>query len=173
MLRVYLDNDVTSAISRRACERAELAAVDQLLEWKRAGKIILDTSRQSPREMDRAPREHQDGLKEGLADLGMAPIDHQALGSYTLTDPYGGSICNPLVKDIVDESLYSDFLATGLGADDAKHLMYAVHNGYERFVTWDRHFINRRTILEKRCPAILIRKPSELVGELSKAGNNE
>ena len=127
MLRVYLDNNVGSAIRRRDCEPAEIDAILQLLEWGRAGVIMLGTSRQSLREMERAPPQNRGDLKEGLTDLEIAKDDHKLLGSYTLTDPCGGYICNPLVTDIVDEPLYSRLLDAGLKPDDAKHFMYAVH----------------------------------------------
>jgi hypothetical protein len=64
MLKIYLDNDVSSAITRRDLEKAELDALDLLIDCKRHKRIILDTSRQSPREMERAPeisRESKEG----------------------------------------------------------------------------------------------------------------
>jgi hypothetical protein len=170
MLRVYIDNDVASAISRGSTEKrckAEIEALDQLLHWHGAGQIILGTSRQSPREMERAPTQYQAGLKKGLEGLDLAKNDHTVLGAFAIIDPYGGFISNPLVTDIVDKRLYSLLLATGLEAEDAKHLMDAVHNGYERFLTWNRkHFLNRKAKLEGLCPSIKIQKPSELVAEL-------
>jgi predicted nucleic acid-binding protein len=171
MLRVYTDNDVASAVTRGSTEtrdKAEVGALDQLLRWNAAGQIILATSRQSPREMEQAPIQYQSALKKGLHALEIAKDDHIVLGSSTITDPYGGFITNPIVTDIVDQRLYDLLLATGLGADDAKHLMYAVHNGYERFLTWNRKdFLNRKAKLEGLCPSIKIQKPSELVAELS------
>ena len=71
------------------------------------------------------------------------------------------------MTDIVDEQLYDDLLAAGLEPDDAKHLMYAVHNGYQRFLTLDKKILNRRDDLEKRCPSIRIQQPSKLTSELS------
>ena len=167
MLKIYLDNDVSSAITRRDLEKAELDALDLLIDCKRRKRIILDTSRQSPREMERAPAQYHGNLKKGLVELGQAAKDHKFLGSYTLSDQYGGSITNPLVTDIVDEPLYSQVLATGLKSDDSKHLMYASHNHYERFVTCDGNFLNRRADLERLCPSIRIQRPSELVAEFS------
>ena len=167
MLKVYLDNDVASAISRRDLDEAELEAIDQLLEAKRSGNLDLGTSRQSPREMERAPSQHQAKLKTGLSELALAEDDHKVLGFHMQTDQYGGCISNPLVTDIVDDQLYSDLLVAGLKKDDAKHLMYAVHNGYERFLTCDGGILSRKTAIEKRCPSIRIQKPSELVAKLS------
>jgi hypothetical protein len=166
MIRVYLDNDVTSAITQRdQKDPAEAAAIDRLLEWSDS-KVELATSRQSPREMERAPVGYQAGLKAGLSGLQIAVNDHQVLGSFNLSDPYGGCVCNPIVTDVVDDALYSGLISTGLRPDDAKHLMYAVHNGYQRFLTWDKHFLSRKAELATLCPSIDIQKPSEFVAAM-------
>jgi hypothetical protein len=47
MLKVYCDNDVTSAISQRDFDKTELKAITGLLKAQSSGKIILKTSRQS------------------------------------------------------------------------------------------------------------------------------
>ena len=89
MLKIYLDNDVASATSRRDWDKAELDPIDQLVEWHRDSKIVLGTSRQSPREMEGAPAEYQDKLKKGLSELGLAADDHRVLGFSTLIDRFG------------------------------------------------------------------------------------
>ncbi|MDP2682053.1 MAG: hypothetical protein Q8P28_04480 [Deltaproteobacteria bacterium] len=167
MLKVYLDNNVASAISRRDMDKAELEAIDQLLEAKRSVNLDLGTSCQSLREMERAPSNHRAKLKTGLSEVAEVEDDHKVLGFHTQTDQYGGCITNPLVTDIVNDKLYSDLLASGLKDDDAKHLMYAVHNGYQRFLTCDGGILSRKTTLGKICPLIRIQKPSELIKELS------
>jgi hypothetical protein len=83
MLKAYFDNDVVSAITRRDWDKAELAAIDQLLGMKRSGTIVLGASRQSLREMERAPSQHQAKLKTGLAELVLAEDDHILLGFHT------------------------------------------------------------------------------------------
>ena len=77
----------------------------------------------------------------------------------------------PSGDDIVDEALYSTLVEEGLKADDAKHFMYAVHNHYDRFVTWDRNFLNRRGTLGSCCGTIQIQTPEELVSELLHASD--
>jgi len=171
MLKVYLDNDVASSISQRDCDPAELRAIDLLLEANRSGNLAIETSRQSPREMERAPSQHQAKLKTGLSELDLAKDDHKVLGFHTQSDQYGGCISNPLVTDIVDDHLYKDLLAAGLKADDAKHLMYALHNGYQRFLTCDKGILSHRPFLENcRCPSMRVQRPSELAAELCDAG---
>ncbi len=46
------------------------------------------------------------------------------------------------------------------------HLMYAVHNGYESFLTCDQGILRRRDNLRNVCGSIRIQRPSELAIEL-------
>jgi hypothetical protein len=167
MIRIYLDNDVSSAITRRDLPNVEMVAVDQLLAWHHARKILLGTSRQSHREMERAPIQHQPKLKAALAGLDIASDDHRLLGFSTLSDQYGGFFAGPLITDIVDEELYARLMATGLKRDDAHHLMYAVHNSFAWFVTMDRNFLSRSSVLASICSSIGFCKPSGLISKLS------
>src|SRR5439155_1154889 len=72
----------------------------------------------------------------------------------------------PIITDIVDEALFADLRGLGLDDSDAKHLMYAVTNACDRFVTLDPDFLNRRAALEARCPSIRILRPAGLAAEL-------
>ena len=166
MIKVYLDNDVASGISNRDLDKAEQDAIDQLLNWQHSGKIEVGTSRQAIREMERAPFQYQAKLKTGISNLGLAENDHRVLGFNMQTDQYG-CISSPLVTDVVDEQLYADLLKAGLETDDAKHLMYAVYNSYQQFLTCDKGILKHRIDLKKCCPSIQIQKPSELVVKLS------
>ncbi len=49
---------------------------------------------------------------------------------------------------------------------DARHLMVAICNGFNRFVTTDPDFIDRHHQIEARFSSIKIVKPSELLEEL-------
>ena len=82
-------------------------------------------------------------------------------------DYLGGFITNPLVTDIVDDALFAALNAQGLRDAAARHLMYAVCNACDRFVTLDPDFLDRRDALEAQCRGLRIVKPSELVTELS------
>src|SRR6516162_2627363 len=42
-----------------------------------------------------------------------------------------------MVTEVVDERLFSDLNKAGLLDGDARHLMYAIHNKCDRFVTLD------------------------------------
>lgn len=165
-MRVYFDNDVVSRISRRDGAKTEMDAIDRLMETNRASQVEIGTSRQSPREMERAPLHHQATLKTGLSELEVSADDSRLLGFCQLTDRYGGFISYPMLTEIVDGRLYADLLAYGLKADDAKHLMYAVHQGYERFLTCDGGILSRRSLIEQRCPPLRVQRPSDLAAEL-------
>ncbi len=167
MVKIYFDNDVASAISKRDLNEEELNAIDQLFNWMRSGKIVIGTSRQSLREMSRAPSQYQAELKTGISGLEVAENDHKVLGFHMQTNQRGGCISNPFVTDVIDKKLYSALLNEGLKTDDARHLMYAVHNGYKRFLTCDNGILSRRINLEKLYSSTQIQKPSELVTKMS------
>jgi hypothetical protein len=147
MLRVYLENTVVSTRTRRNCSQEELDAIDQLYRWSESRDIVIGeyefgTSRHTRREMERAPAQYQAKLKSALEGPEIAKDDHKVVGSHTQTDPLGGCISNVFSSDTPDEELYSKLRGTGLDEDDAKHLLYAVGNKYERFVTLDiKHFL--------------------------------
>ncbi len=105
---------------------------------------------------------------DGLTGLELAKDDHKVLGSYTTTDRLGGCTSIPLVTDIVNEPLYSALFSFGIKVDDAKHLMYAIHNGFDYFVTRDKGILNRRAQVEALSASIRVRKPADAVDELRK-----
>jgi predicted nucleic acid-binding protein len=80
-----------------------------------------------------------------------------------------------LVGDVVDRPLYEEILAAGLKKDrgrserqsDALHLMYAVHDQCEWFVTLDPDFHDIRAKLEPLCRGLRIVTPGELEADLS------
>jgi hypothetical protein len=72
------------------------------------------------------------------------------------------------VTEVVDDPLLAAFTTAGLkDAADARHLMYAVHNKCNRFVTTDPHFLTRRAKLTPLTRGLLIKKPSELAAEMA------
>jgi predicted nucleic acid-binding protein len=72
----------------------------------------------------------------------------------------------PMVSEYVDANLYEKFKTAGLKDADARHLMYAVHNKCDRFVTTDTDFLSRRSRLAALCRDTKIVRPSELAAEL-------
>ena len=170
MRRVYSENSACSARKNpKDRKKEELDAIEKMVKLASIGGIALETSRHTHREMERAPTEHVDNLKEGITNWAIAQEDHKVIGFDTSSDQYGGYVTVPLVTDIVDEGLYEELKNVGLQEDDAKHFMYAAFNGYDEFVTLDEKdfIINRKEKLEGICPSMKIWRPSELISEIS------
>ena len=72
-----------------------------------------------------------------------------------------------MLTEYVDADLYEKFKKAGLEEADARHLMYAVHNKCDRFVTTDRVILSLSSQLAALCGNTQIAKPSELAVELS------
>ena len=168
VMKIYLDNVIVCGQIRTDLEPAEMAAVQQLGSQPFKDRLLILTSRESWREQDRTNdaavramlRQHRDGVP-------VVERDHSVLGFSQSHDHLGGFIASPLVTDIVDDSLFTALKAEGLQDADARHLMYAVCNGCDRFVTLDPDFLNRRHVLAAQCQGLRVAKPSELVAELS------
>jgi len=72
-----------------------------------------------------------------------------------------------MITEIVDEALVSDLKKAGISDDDARHLMYAVHNKCDRFVTLDNNdLLPNRSTAAPLCRGMKIMMPSELMAEL-------
>lgn len=171
-VRAYLDNDVASGLSQRDLKPEEMQALDELVRLHKSGDIRLGTSRQSYREMDGAPKpEWRERLRDGIQMVDLLRDDHIVLGFSNQSDPLGGMICSPLVKDVIDDPLYKGLVHLGLKKDDAHHFMYAACNGYDAFLTLDRNFRSRSAELLKLCPSMTVRVPSALLSELRGSGS--
>jgi len=167
-IRAYLDKVIVSGRIRTDLERTEMVAVQELYQLADEGGLEIVTSRESWREQERTRDPIvRAALQEGRGDVPVLQHDHRVLGFSHLQDQYGGFIANPPVTDIVDKRLFAHLGAAGLKDADARHLMYAVCNNCQRFVTLDRDFINNRTVLATLCRGVRIARPSELVAELS------
>ena len=167
-MKVYLDNVITSGMVLSDLQPAdEMNAVCTIEQLASQGALDACTSRESWREQDRTRDPAKRAmLEQARPDVPVVHKDHEVVGFSYLQDQYGGFISNPLITDIIDDVLFNDLRSQGLDHEDARHLMYAVCNGCERFVTLDPDFLTRRVGLEARCKAIRIVKPSELVVEL-------
>lgn len=172
-LRVYLDNDVASGRVFADLGSVEMAALCRIEQAHYDGIIKMVTSRESWREQSR----HGDARKRAQlvaaqATVSIVPHDHDLLGFRNEVGLLGTTHVEPLVTDIIDQTLFNDLKRIGLKDGDGRHLMYAVgpRNRCDRFVTLDRHFHSRKSILEARCPSIRIVRPSELIEELAALG---
>lgn len=167
-MRVYLDN--VAASGRVAGDLAPAAEMEALRDIERAhsaGLIKMVTSRESWREQERTKDPVKRAkLEAARGEVSAVATDHVLLGFSHLTGPYGTTAVTPIMTDIVDEALFAYLKSIGLRDSDAKHLMYAVANTCDRFVTLDPDFLDRRAALEARCQSLRIVKPSELAAEV-------
>lgn len=170
-MKVYLDNVIASAVVRGdLAESHEMKALRSLQAPPYVDKLEVVTSRESWREQERTRNpEAREELRNSRSSIGVVQDDHRVLGFSTIDYGYRGFIASPLVTDIVDESIFANLKALGLGNADARHMMYALCNGCIRFVTTDPDFLARRARIEAAYPAIRIVRPSELLREISGA----
>jgi hypothetical protein len=165
-MKVYFDNVIVSATVTPDQSPGEMAALEKLVAAFVDGKIDVETSRLAWDEQDKAKGTIKSKLLAARERFPVVPNDTKLLGINT-TYYEGGFMSSPRLTRIMDEALYETFRATGLKEPDAQHLMYAVHDCCDRFVTTDSDFLkSRRPTLEASCRGLLIRRPSELVSEL-------
>ena len=170
-MKVYLDNVIVSGKVRGDLQPPqEMAAVRALAKADEKGQIEIYTSRWSWEEQDRT-RDHfvRVKLKESRGEIEIVANDHRVLGFWNDEHPRFGTVStNPIVTEIVDERLFSDLKTAGISDGDAKHLMYAIHNKWDRFVTLDAHdLLPHRSDVVRLCRTTKIVRPSELALELS------
>lgn len=167
-MRVYYDNMIVSGlVAGDISPASEQAALQDIEAAHDAGVIKRVTSRESWREQARtrdAGRRVQ--LHEARDLVSVVQVDHRVLGSASLDSQFGTVSANPVVTDLVDGVLFTHLISLGLEAADARHFMYAAANSCDRFVTLDRHFLDRRTVLSERCPSLQVQTPSELAAEI-------
>jgi predicted nucleic acid-binding protein len=167
-LKTYLDNVIVCGRVRSDLKPAEMAAVRQIEEAAKRGELTIVTSREAWREQDRTPNEASRArFTQDRDNVPVVRDDHRMLGSRANYDNHGQWYgTSPILTEIVDEPLFAAARKAGLEEGDARHFMYAVHNGCDRFATADRDFLNRRPQLEAFGRGMLIKRPSELVTEL-------
>jgi hypothetical protein len=167
--KVYLDNCVVSneARSNLQAHPDEMAAVRAIYTAKDAGKIEIITSDQTTREQDRWFNEvGRKMLKEARSKLQMID-DHRQLAGHAVYDQHSGSTAMVLGSSSLDQHLHNEFRGLRLSDDDAQHLVNAVHEGCDWFVTTDfNDFRDRRVSLELHCRGLKIVWPTELVEKL-------
>jgi len=172
-MRVYYDNVIASGlITGDVKPEAEMAALREIEEAHRAGTIKRVTSRESWREQERTRDVERRSRLEAARDLvSVVQADHRVIGIDNIDGPFGTVSANPIVSDIVDEAIFADVMKLGLRSADARHFMYAAANNCQRFVTLDPDFLDRRALLETRCPSLRVVRPSELAAELRRSKN--
>ena len=145
-MKAYLDNVIVSGMVRSDIDPPmEMTAVQQIQAAAQRGELSIVTSHEAWREQDRTP---DPGLREQFQQernkVELVREDHLMLGARAQYDGRGNWYANcPILTEMVDEKLFAALKTAGLKDADARHFMYAVHNGCDRFVTTDRHFVDR------------------------------
>jgi predicted nucleic acid-binding protein len=169
-MKVYLDNVIVSGMVRGDLHPPEeMAAVHALVKADEKGQIEIYTSRWSWAEQERTRDDLlRVRLKESRGKIEVVADDHRVLGFWNQEGRFGTVVTNPMVTEIVDERLFSDLKKAGLSDGDARHLMYAIHNKCDRFVTLDTcDVLPKRSDVAPLSRGTKIVKPSELAAELS------
>jgi hypothetical protein len=166
-MKIYFDNVIASGMIRGDLSpQEEMKAVQQLELFSKRGVLEIVTSRESWREQEGtqilATRVR---LEQARGSIPVVHDDLRLLGFQYQQDHLGGSVCNPLATDIIDKVLFDQLTTTGLEPADTRHLMYAIVNRCDWFITLDRDF-DDRGILEPLCRGLRIVKPTEMVAEL-------
>ena len=165
MSRVYLETSVVTAMVKRDQSAEEMTALDWILENAQQHNLTLVTSRESIREIERTSDEQtRETLKSVYSRVKVVEDDHIVLGSSTYADQWT-CITTPLVSDVVAKDVFDKLGTIRLKGSDQKHLMYAIHNKCDVFLTFDRNdFINRdrRAQIESSYTSIKVRTPKEL-----------
>ena len=152
----------------------QMTAVQLLMKAADKGKLKIVTSEETNREQSRVPVAHRAKLVEARTDVPLVRENEKLLGFHSQMDRLGTVSVSPFLTEYVDADLFNSFTNLGLKEADARHLMYAVHNGCDRFVTVDGDFLHdRRPQLQSLCRGLKITTPVELVAELSLARNRK
>jgi hypothetical protein len=171
-MNIYSDtSSLFSNASRHADAKnqQEAAAIADLLEVHKQGKISMLRSNLSRHELERTRSVKQkDALLRDFLLLVPVAKDEKVLGFDSIqTDPFGGFVTNPLVSDVQDEPLVERLMKElGLPKPDAQHLAQGISNKADVFLTRDEeHFIKQRLTIESQFK-IKVRLPSELLSEI-------
>ena len=169
-MKAYLDNVIVCGRVRNDLEETQMTAVQQIVDAAERGQLSIVTSRESWREQDRTRDANlRSKFEQDRPNVEAVRDDHRLLVVRAQYDNHGNWYGNsPILTEIVDETLLAALKKAGLKDADARHFMYAVHNGCDRFVTTDPHFLDRRPELQALGRGILIQRPSELVADLEK-----
>ncbi|MGA8699992.1 MAG: hypothetical protein WB689_40425 [Xanthobacteraceae bacterium] len=150
-MEAYLDNCVVSGMVRGDLAAAEMAVIPVLKVAVENGRLRLVTSQESHREQDRATDPNVRAmLKQARPEVPLVAENEKLLGFNIQDEPFT-FISSPMLTEYVDADLYEKFKKANLTDGDARHLMYAVHNKCDRFVTTDHGFLSRRTELAALC----------------------
>ncbi len=163
LLKIYCDTSALPHNIRNTDPKSagELAAIKQLAEeYSMFGSHLVNY--EAAKTENGVQRDH---LIVDCKTLVPIPKDEKLLGFNTQFDWYGGFICSPIISDVQDEALRKELIDHGLGQRDAEHIVQAVCNDCDVFLTRDEGSIitPHRQWLEAQFPKLKVRLPSELL----------
>jgi predicted nucleic acid-binding protein len=164
MITAYLDHCVVSGMVCGDLEIAEMSAIPSLIKAVEDGRLQIVTSQESRREQERATGAIR-AMLERARPVPLVKENEKLLGMHHYDDQAGGFSTYPMITEYVDATLFEKLKNAGLREADARHLMYAVYNKCDRFVTADRDFLRRRSQLTTLCGNAKIVRPWELAAE--------
>jgi len=140
-MRVYLDNDLVSAIAKED-NPVESDALDRLLAAYGDGKVDLVTSTVTDKEIE----SHQGPLRPAIKRI------------FRLLKEVPNA-CIPMIRH---DPLYDDLLKRGLEDIDAWHVFVTAMNGCHVFLTCDRLIHHYDAAIRNIC-GLIVQKPSDFV----------
>jgi hypothetical protein len=140
-MKVYLDNDVVSAITKED-NPAESDALDRLLAAYGGGMVDLVTSTVTHKEIESHQGSQRPAIKRIFRLLKEVP-----------------NACIPMIRH---DPLYDDLLKRGLEDVDAWHVFVAAKNGCQVFLTCDRLIHHYDAAIRNIC-GLVVQKPSDFV----------
>jgi hypothetical protein len=162
MLKLYLDNDVFSAmIAKHEPDMREIenAAIIRIRRMATRGEVLLVTSEVHRREIAKVPGQYRSSYQTALGTLPQVQFidDHTLRGFNTVGDPRGGFVTGPVMEpDDTARALWN----LGVKQVDAHHLMLAIRNRCDVLLTCDRGILARREKIQGKF-SIRVAKPSE------------
>jgi predicted nucleic acid-binding protein len=161
-MKVYLDNNVVSAIAKDDTP-TESEALALLLKAREQGKVDLVTSELTHTEIKRYQGQMRPEVDQTIQLLEQVPIVRwdALLGIHS----YGNQrtwINAPMIQN---DPLYTGLLALKLDPApvDAQHVFVATKNGCDALLTCDRRVLNRSADIGQLCGGLVVQKPSDFV----------
>ena len=162
-MKVYLDNNVVSSISKDD-NKTQSDALTRLLEAHEQHRVQLVTSEITLEEIRRCPEAYRPPLERTFRLLEKVPVVRWAelVGINTYGDKYTW-INTPMIRN---DALFDALLSLGLEAVDAQHIYVATKQTCAIFLTCDN---SRRTSIIRRAAGIeqlcgmVVQMPSQLV----------
>ena len=159
-MKVYLDNDIVSAIAKDD-HAAESDALDRLLKAYVEGKVHLVTSELTLKEI-KAYRNPllRPSIERIFRLLEKVPIItwDQLVGMNSYGDECTW-ITAPMIQNDPD---YNALLALGLDPVDAQHVFVAAKNACDAFLTCDKSILQRAPAIGKLF-GLVVQRPADFV----------